>query len=1699
MSAAMNIDPLVDWIVERAAIAKRQATGEPPPWSKDELFATYRFCNVNVQADRVSRAIFETFTQPYADHPGLIVALTVCRFTNAPEVFEAVKDCLVPFVPQRFVAIMADRAARGLLLERRAYMIPGGGKGELKAASLTRDLFIPLANAVEQIRPKPGDTCAEVFGRLRAFPHLGKGFITAQIVRDLKQAGPLRLAPDWKEFVWPGPGSQRGVNRLLGATTEADIERERPESEWCDLFWEIVNLAAPRIAEQGIEVADAQSWQNGFCETDKMLRWRGMSHKERMRHGARLYVPYGKAPPPRSRKTKPALAPTEPPPPIEQSTSIESLVPAPHAIPELAAARDPNAPHVLFHDIETRSTLDLKTVGAHRYAADPTTEVLCLGYAVDAEPPQLWTPGDPVPMEFVEAAQNPAWTVVAHNDAFERVISQHILGPRHNFPAIPIERRRCSMTMALAAALPGALDKAAAALELPHEKDKAGQANMRRMAKPLAPGIWIEDHVSRERLYAYCRADVEAERALYRALPPLTADEGQIWQLDAVINARGFHVDGDLLDAAARVVAEATTARQAEFERITGLNSVNKTEKLIIWLAERGCAVTDVQKGTMKHALRRKGLAPEVRRAIELRLELAHASAAKVEALRAWRGNDGRVRGTLRFAGAATGRWSGHGPQPQNLKRDAEHVAGKIAAVLAGGVGLESPVEVVGDVARAMICAPPAHRLMIADFSGIESRVLAWVSGQQSKVDAWVRFDRTGDPSDEPYVRIAQRCGLAGEGARDIGKRIDLAFGFGGALGAWNRAAPEDDTTDEATAQRYLQTWRAEHPATVGFWYALSRAAVSAVRYPGTSFPVRRLVYRFDPPFLRVTLPVGRAITYPFAQIDGEDRFRRPKLTFMDTAGGRFEPCNHGNGAWHGMLVENIVQAVARDLLATALLRLEAAGYPVVLHVHDEIVAEVPEGFGSLDEFRRIIVEPPAWAEGLPIAAKAREALRFSKQDAPARAVEITVSASIVIEIKSAQLGITTAKAEVLVADLSVQISADIPFDDIAHVRDLYASTTAPPYSTTTQTSENGSEPNPAPDAEPRASQTAAGAIFEPPPIQTTPLDGREWSTPNLTEVPPGSAEFGAILATLPEDRAIVRAPTGGNGHASRHHDVRQGWYEPAAGPSNRHHGSDGYLHGDGGSKQGAPASQWVYAHPEQPNYLRVDKHGLPNGERRFYQHHWNGMRWVYGVKGTYAERKIPYRLLELKAALQANPDAEVQLAEGEKDADTLARLGFVATTNPGGALSWTDDLTAWLRILGVRRAVIHEDNDEKGRQRTAKLTAALAGFIKLRIVRYSDVPEGEDVTWWLEHGHGMHELRARIDAAKPPTGITILSKAEFVRGFVPPDYVVDGVLQRRFLYSLTGQVGHAKTAIALRLAASVDHGSTLAGHSVARGRVAYLVGENADDVRMRVIGDDSILGNRGSGNIIFVPGVFDTDALLHEVAALGELDLVIVDTSAAYFLGDDENSNAEMGEHARKLRRLITLPGGPCVLVLCHPIKHAADPTQLLPRGGGAFLAEVDGNLTAWKDDRLVTLHHSDKFRGPGFEPITLRLDSVLTEELKDSQQRLIPTVRAVAISEAEEVWETEAARSDEDQVLVARLRGGRSMSIADLACALDWVSPTSGKPYKSKVHRVLVRLKAAGLTMPHRGKWDLTPKGEKAAQELESGGTPDSRKNSI
>jgi DNA polymerase bacteriophage-type len=654
---------------------------------------------------------------------------------------------------------------------------------------------------------------------------------------------------------------------------------------------------------------------------------------------------------------------------------------------------------ILFHDFETRSRLELKRVGAHRYSKHSTTDVLCCAYAVDGGEVKIWKRGDPVPPEFIEAAANPEWTTSAHNDQFERLITQNIMAPRYGWPIVPIERRRCSMAAGLALALPGKLEKVAKALSLSNHKDVGGHRLMLRMSRPRKPRVgedpagvyWIDDT---ERLYAYCRQDVEVERELHHRLRPLIPAEQARWQADTAVNDRGFHADAGLAMAMARIADAAKIEIDAELEKITvgAVTSVGQVDRLSAWLGDNGCKVDDVQKVTLGHALRRKDLSDECRRVIELRIMGAHAAAAKPLAFLERSDDDGRVRGAFIYHGASTGRWSSLGIQVQNLKRPdgLKDIAEAIEAVATGSLEhvrtkYSQPLAVIGAIVRALVCAAPGCRLIAADFSGIESRITAWLADEKWKIEQWTKFDRTKDPEDEPYLIIGRMLGVPEGMARTIGKIADLAFGFMGSIGAWRAMCKlyrvEDNRTDDEVLA-LQRAWRKAHPNVVRFWDTLNRGAILATKNLGQvirSGP--RISWRHESGFLFMRLPTGRELAYPFAELMTTDR-DKPAVTFMDNQQGKWVPCHHGRGAYGGIWMENAVSATARDVFACAMPRLEAASYPVVFHVHDEIVAEVPlESEHTVQEFERIITEPPAWADGMPIAAKGRNGPRFLKTE----------------------------------------------------------------------------------------------------------------------------------------------------------------------------------------------------------------------------------------------------------------------------------------------------------------------------------------------------------------------------------------------------------------------------------------------------------------------------------------------------------------------------------------------------------------------------------------------------------------------------------------------------------------------------------------------------------------------------------------------
>jgi DNA polymerase bacteriophage-type len=657
------------------------------------------------------------------------------------------------------------------------------------------------------------------------------------------------------------------------------------------------------------------------------------------------------------------------------------------------------AKHVLHRDYESRGVLKLEDVGAWRYAADSRTEILCCAYAVDDEPVKLWRPGDPVPPEFFEAARYADWEVAAHNAQFEIALEHFILTRRHGFPKFPLSNQRCTMAMALACSLPPKLELAAQVLELLHQKDKAGQRLMLMLAKPRRPRkdedpqalLWFDDEERRQRLYEYAKQDVEVERELYQALRPLSPEELAIWQFDMRVNARGFYVDRALAEAARAVAQAAAPELDAELTYITGgtVTGINQIARLKAWLAKQNCVVDSLDKDAIEELLGKDDLPTPVRRVLELRQSGAQAATKKITSLLARCSDDGRIRGAFRYHGASTGRWAGNGLQPQNLKRPVtEDIEAAIAAVSTGDYahvrGLyPQPLAVIGDLGRSMIRAAPGHRFIGGDFASIESRALAWAADEGWKLDSYKRFDATHDPRDEPYCITACKIFRVPDGSytaespeRRVGKTCDLAFGYQGGVRAWRKFEP-DRFTDEEVEQFKLE-WRAAHPNIKNSWYAIDRAAWEAVRNREQVVRCGSVLLKCTGAYLFIKLPSGRKLAYPYPRIEVED-LQHEVVVFKDASAGQWRDCKNGNGAYGGLWTENIISGMCRDLLAAAMLRLEAAGYRVVLHVHDEIICEVGEDFGSPEEFTRLMSASPAWALGLPIAVKAWTGQRFTK------------------------------------------------------------------------------------------------------------------------------------------------------------------------------------------------------------------------------------------------------------------------------------------------------------------------------------------------------------------------------------------------------------------------------------------------------------------------------------------------------------------------------------------------------------------------------------------------------------------------------------------------------------------------------------------------------------------------------------------------
>jgi DNA polymerase len=692
----------------------------------------------------------------------------------------------------------------------------------------------------------------------------------------------------------------------------------------------------------------------------------------------------------------------------------------------------------LHLDVESFSAVDLPSANAYVYAENESTGLWCAAYAVDDGPVEIWRPGQPVPFEIIEGVHD-GWTFAAHNAAFERTMWRLLCVRKYGWPDPSKITWNCTMARALAMALPGSLDMAAKAIHLPIEKDDAGRRLMLKMSRPRSSEggkhIWWDDEDHRSRLEAYCRQDVEVERQLDKKLLALRPFERDLWALDQKINDRGFAVDMVLVERAREVVLQSTARLDAEMRDVThgAVAGVSNVQQLRGWLSGFGIVTDSLDKEHLADLLVRD-LPTPARRALELREEGSKVSTAKLNKMVACRSPaTGRVNGSLQYHAASTGRWGGRGVQPQNFQRPEEGWEGQAIETAVGilrhgpdamALTYDRPMGVIANLMRSFLVPGATRVYRSADYSNIEGRTLPWLAGEETKLQSFRAFD-AGVGYDLYLIAAGKIFGIdpgTAKPFRQMGKVSELALGFQGGPAAFAKmaktyklkigdqfevvwgAVSEDVRekviegwnargVDSGMPERTWKAgeaikipWRAGHPKIQQFWRDLEDTAVAAIESPGQVLKLGFLSFLYTGNTLFVRLPSGRSLVYPFAHLkdvlvpwkgkNGEDLFK-PSVRYMGV--DSYTKKWQRQATYGGKLAENVTQAVARDVMAEAMMRVEAAGYPIVLTVHDEILVEPLKGQGSLDEFSAIMAESPTWAVGLPIAVGAWEGARYRK------------------------------------------------------------------------------------------------------------------------------------------------------------------------------------------------------------------------------------------------------------------------------------------------------------------------------------------------------------------------------------------------------------------------------------------------------------------------------------------------------------------------------------------------------------------------------------------------------------------------------------------------------------------------------------------------------------------------------------------------
>lgn len=631
-------------------------------------------------------------------------------------------------------------------------------------------------------------------------------------------------------------------------------------------------------------------------------------------------------------------------------------------------------------DFETRSAVDLRKTGVYIYADDDSTDIWCMAYAFDDEEPKLWTPDMEMDVRLedyiVEGGKLRAW-----NANFERVIWNKIMVERYKWPRTRSSQWFCTMAQASAMGLPRALGQAADVLGVEQQKDKTGQGLMLRMARPRktkADGThtWWNTPDKMQALFDYCLQDVRTEVSVAERLIEMDEQERQVFLLDQRVNDRGVMLDRDLLERVRVLADNSKEDIDAEIARLTKgqVTGATKGVDLVKWLNAYGISTKSVDKQHVTRMLDLPNLHPVIRKVLMLRQDGAKSSTAKLDSMESAAGADDRMRGLLVYHGAATGRWSGKLVQPQNFPRpsrsqdELNEIIAKLKddqLVVDHGAG----TLIASDLLRSMLIAKPGHRLLFADYAAIEARVLAWLAGETELVKTFaaggdVYKVMAKDIYNKPVDKIDGN-------ERQVGKMAILGCGYGmGGKRFAEQCKAMGIEVDSEEAKRIVYVYRESNSAISNYWRDIEDEFLENCRE----------VISQSGQFARLPLKSGRCLTYHNPRIVERETpwSAKREAVEVDTLNSVTRQWT-SQIIWGGLLTENVVQATARDLMAGAMMRLEMAGYPVIMSVHDEIICEVPDNHGTLAEMIDLMVEVPAWAEGCPIAAEGKEGPRYEK------------------------------------------------------------------------------------------------------------------------------------------------------------------------------------------------------------------------------------------------------------------------------------------------------------------------------------------------------------------------------------------------------------------------------------------------------------------------------------------------------------------------------------------------------------------------------------------------------------------------------------------------------------------------------------------------------------------------------------------------